>query len=123
MKSKVCSDCCIKKSINDFYYDNQNNTYYSMCKQCKNERRRNNRLKRNYGITPEKYAEMLKEQNGCCYICGYRPKGYRLHVDHNHNTKEVRALLCFQCNYRLGAFERDYERFSNYLRDRDSAYR
>jgi len=123
MESKICSTCHIKKSIHDFYYDNQNETYYSQCKNCKNNKRRENRYKKDYNITLEEYDNMFEEQNGCCYICGCRPKGYRLHVDHNHKTKEVRALLCFQCNYRLGAFEKDYERFSNYLRDRDKAYR
>jgi len=64
---------------------------------------RKNALKRRYGITPEQYDLMLERQGGGCAICGRLPKpGRRLAVDHDHATKRVRGLLCFQCNkYRV----------------------
>jgi hypothetical protein len=60
-----------------------------------------NRLKSRYGITPEDYDQMLKEQNGVCAICKVRKKE-KLHIDHDHKTGRVRGLLCGACNRALG---------------------
>ena len=66
------------------------------------EKKRNRRYVREYGLEPGQYEEMLVKQRGGCAICG-RPAGKkRLHVDHDHRTKKVRGLLCFQCNTSLG---------------------
>ena len=63
------------------------------------DRIRNNRLKREYGITLEQHKKMLTDQNECCAICkNKRP----LKVDHNHDTGKVRGLLCDKCNVALG---------------------
>ena len=71
------------------------------------ERQHNNYLKSKYGITLAEYDDMLEAQGGCCKICrGSSPgngKG-RFSVDHNHETNEVRALLCNRCNVGLGKF-------------------
>lgn len=69
----------------------------------------------NYGITPERYDEMLAEQGGGCWICGRTPEeeGRALAVDHDHGCcpqqkrscgRCVRALLCQNCNNGLGRF-------------------
>jgi hypothetical protein len=80
-------------------------------------------LKRTYGLTVEDYERMLAEQDGVCAICKQpRPENRTLHVDHDHETGEIRALLCFRCNNALGDFEEEYELFqraADYL-DRDS---
>ena len=60
--------------------------------------------KYNYGITPQKYKSMFLFQEGKCAICGDSPK--RLCVDHDHDTKKIRSLLCSKCNVLLG-FARD----------------
>jgi hypothetical protein len=60
---------------------------------------RKSHLKRKYGLTEEQYAEMLVTQDGLCAICKERPAA---HVDHDHATGHVRALLCFNCNGALG---------------------
>lgn len=86
---------------------------------------RKNALAR-YGLTVEEYDEMLKQQNGVCRICKQPPasEGWktvtRLHVDHDHDTGKVRALLCNNCNRGLGYFQDSYElltQASNYLRE------
>jgi hypothetical protein len=63
-------------------------------------------LKR-YGITLADYDQMLKRQKGVCAICK-KPETHsrqrRLSVDHNHETGEVRGLLCARCNRALGMF-------------------
>lgn len=52
-----------------------------------------------YGLIPGEYAEMLARQDGRCAICARIPRNRRLAVDHDHNTGEVRGLLCFTCNH------------------------
>jgi hypothetical protein len=47
---------------------------------------------------------MLAEQGGLCAICKAAPA---VHVDHDHATGAVRALLCFNCNGGLGQFKDD----------------
>lgn len=60
-----------------------------------------------YGITIEQYEAMLSSQNGVCAICNQPPKnGRKLSIDHNHDTRQVRALLCVSCNTGVGYFER-----------------
>src|SRR6266496_1007088 len=60
-------------------------------------------LKYNYGLSIDKYEEMLKMQNGVCLICKkVSPGDRRLSVDHNHKTGEVRSLLCNNCNAIVG---------------------
>ncbi len=64
-------------------------------------------LKYKYGITAERYFEMLATQDGKCAICrssepGGRFKNNRFHVDHCHTSGTVRGLLCNACNHLLG---------------------
>lgn len=73
----------------------------------KDERRRSRRntwLKKEYGITVDKYDQMFEDQNGRCAICGKHRKEFKkdLAVDHNHNTGRVRQLLCQFCNTAYG---------------------
>ncbi len=70
------------------------------------ESQRRTNVKR-YGITPERYDEMIVEQKGLCYICGLPPGLKRLYIDHCHTTRRVRRLLCHGCNAGLGFFRDD----------------
>lgn len=73
-------------------------------------------FKRNYGISREDYDAMLEEQNHRCKICGEteRPRSdgkvLRLSVDHCHDTRQVRGLLCTKCNMGLGYYDHSIER-------------
>jgi len=64
-------------------------------------------LLREYGLTQEGFYKLLASQKGRCAICKTRnPKGKGTwHVDHDHETREVRGLLCHNCNTGLGRFE------------------
>jgi hypothetical protein len=58
-----------------------------------------------YGLSKEKFLEMLDNQKGCCAICSKKfGKGKDLgpHVDHCHRTGKIRGLLCNPCNRGLG---------------------
>jgi hypothetical protein len=59
-------------------------------------------LQRRYGINAAKADAMLARQAGLCAICKAAPAA---HVDHDHATGAVRALLCFNCNGGLGQFK------------------
>lgn len=60
-------------------------------------------LKCRYGISIETYEQMLRNQEGRCAICPTLDiKGKPLHVDHDHETGQVRGLLCRRCNNMLG---------------------
>lgn len=78
---------------------------------------RNSQLVLRYGVTLEDYSKMLEKQNFCCAICGKNQSEFKkaLHVDHNHKTNKVRALLCWKCNYYLGIFEASKDKFEKYL--------
>lgn len=73
---------------------------------------RRRRLKQSYGISPQDYDAMLSNQSGQCAICGRtttsrRGLNLRLAVDHDHNTRKVRGLLCLKCNLGIGNFNHD----------------
>lgn len=62
------------------------------------------------------YKKLFNEVGGCCQICGTID---RLVIDHNHNTDEVRSLLCYRHNTGLGLFQDDpdlLEKAAQYLR-------
>ena len=110
---KRCTGCGEVKPLDEFYKEKKGkNGIRSMCKLCDNARKmtweesnpdkvRRAKLKRKYGITPEQWDEMYKRQGGCCAICG---TAEGTHVDHDHETGEVRALLCHSCNVGIGHF-------------------
>ena len=68
-------------------------------------------LRRLYGISLEKYHEILEAQGGVCAICHTHPTKTRLSVDHDHQTGVIRGLLCHRCNLGIGAFCDSHERF------------
>ena len=77
----------------------------------------NKGLMKNYGITLIDYNRMLAEQKDCCYICKSHKNNFnkRLHVDHNHKTGKVRALLCHYCNATIGNAKEDLKRLTGVI--------
>jgi hypothetical protein len=67
--------------------------------------KRNSRFKNLYGITLEEYEALLAKQGGHCALCSARAEtnGWMLTVDHDHQTKRVRGVLCRKHNAALGA--------------------
>lgn len=88
---------------------------------CRRDRERNRRIKRAYGIELADFERLWLEQGGKCAICltDLRPGVTGAHIDHCHDTAEVRGLLCAHCNHGLGKFGEDVERLQRaieYLR-------
>jgi hypothetical protein len=111
--SKWCPDCSTVKPLADFVKNaGAASGWSAYCKPCHNARGRASKdkiggsrtyhLKRRYGITATEADEMLLAQGGVCAVCKVAPA---VHVDHDHVTGAVRALLCFNCNGGLGQFK------------------
>jgi hypothetical protein len=112
---KWCPDCDTVLPLAHFVRTVASTSGYSAyCKPCHNARSRASRekaggsrtyhLTRRYGITAAEADHLLKKQDGLCAICRAAPAR---HVDHDHSTGAVRALLCFNCNGGLGQFKDD----------------
>jgi len=105
-REKKCSDCKVVLPIESFGRNRRlGDGHNNLCRECTRVRakeryhRRGGRLYR-HGLTTEQYAEMLDAQGGLCGICADREPA---HIDHCHESNEVRGLLCQQCNTALGA--------------------
>ena len=74
-------------------------------------------IMRNYGLCKEDFEMMLVEQKNKCIICGFEfteeSKSTRPHVDHCHDSGEVRGLLCGNCNAGLGQFKDDTQKLQS----------
>lgn len=119
-EKKACTKCKEIKSLSLFTKDaGQPRGYRSSCKDC--NRAYYNRVAREYfhankekisskaiwynrksqfGLTREKYFEVLSSQNNACAIC--KKASDKMRVDHNHETGKFRGLLCHKCNSGIG---------------------
>lgn len=102
------------------YSPEYHKNYYEINREHKLERQRKTRLKHKWGITPEQYDELLDKQNGECAVCRKHHSNFksRLAVDHNHQTHEIRGLLCQNCNHFIVSNHTDGEFFrqiANYV--------
>ena len=117
---RTCKKCQIPQDNNEFRITKEgwrNHTCKSCLRKHKNQYRVNNlekvrewerlnKVKNLYGLSPEVYKFMLEQQKNVCYICKQPEQGQRfLAVDHDHETGQVRKLLCNQCNCGLGNFK------------------
>jgi hypothetical protein len=66
-------------------------------------------LKRRYGIGADEVLQMLRDQLWRCPVCVCQLSLKTAHVDHDHRTGQIRAVLCFNCNGGLGQFKDDPE--------------
>lgn len=119
MSSKQCSCCKIEKDFSEFVKNVRlKSGIGSRCKDCHRKKDneyyhrkdkskpngRHGKLMKQYGISSEQYEEMLENQDYKCAVCGKteQENNQRLAVDHCHNSKKVRKLLCTSCNVTLG---------------------
>ena len=67
---------------------------------------RNATLLRTYGITEEEYEARIVAQGSKCAICGEPLDNSKTtHLNHNHETGELRGFLCMNCNNGIGKFK------------------
>lgn len=67
-----------------------------------------------YGIGIEEYEALKDQQDGKCSIC--ETVGHVLYVDHCHDTKKIRGLLCQKCNTGIGMLQDSIEVLKKALR-------
>lgn len=77
-------------------------------------------LKFHYGLSLEEYNALWSAQGEACGGCGStsprHKKGW--HLDHCHDTKKVRGILCHHCNISLGHMQDSAEnlrRLADYI--------
>jgi hypothetical protein len=133
---KVCSKCNIEKTFSEFNKDKtKQDGFRTICKKCRvassasyysentgtiRQKVKEYWLRSRYGMEMKDLEALLASQGYCCPICKEKIKN-SYHIDHNHDTGEVRGLLCGCCNRGLGIFKDSPSRIQNafqYLIDR-----
>jgi len=121
LQERKCRTCDETKNLLEHYYRSRKDktlpsSYSYECKECTVSRvkardrshpaiKRDQHLRRRYGITIQEYTEILEAQGNCCATCGAKEPGGRwksFAVDHDHKTGKVRGMLCKSCNIALG---------------------
>lgn len=116
---KLCPKCRTLKLVEEFGLNKSRadgrNGWCKLCrceavkdgthKQDRSPERMRRQLLKRHGLSPEDYQKMFDEQEGRCEICGNPPGPTALHIDHNHNTGQIRGLLCSNCNTGLGMLQ------------------
>jgi hypothetical protein len=132
IRTKICFDCKENKPTTDFYKRTVSPDGLGIyCKKCDNKKSNKYRLekkneiriqrkkfrdsnkdhirmqkfKSKFGISKEKYDNLLNAQNNKCAICNKGPETERykrLALDHCHETGKIRGFLCNNCNRCIG---------------------
>ena len=85
------------------------------------EKIRDTKLKQAYGVGINYFNAKLKEQGGVFAGCGrnyrikWRGKEVEMPLDHNHETKVPRGVLCIKCNRGLGLLEENTQTMLNLI--------
>lgn len=116
-KTKVCYLCNTEKNYSEFSGNqSRRDGLQTYCKQCGFDKQTEWYYKRKHGISLKERDELLASQNFICLICKNpilfkKNKGRGLNtgveavVDHCHDSKRIRGVLCGHCNTGLGAFK------------------
>lgn len=112
---KLCSRCGSVKDRTDFNRSaGHPSGLHSWCKDCCSEQKRDRYRRESavinlksraarFGVSVEYLQALITEHDGRCAICaGPCVSGRQLAVDHNHQTGQVRGLLCGNCNRAIG---------------------
>jgi hypothetical protein len=117
---KWCGRCEQEKLVSEFYA-NKHYGLQSECKTCQHERKvawakanpertrewsRHGHARRRFGLTLVEYEALTR--NAVCEVCGGRDA--KTGLDHDHETGEIRGVLCGRCNVSIGMAKDDPER-------------
>lgn len=102
---KLCALCGERLKMN----------WYAVCSACAARVGGQDRLshvRRDYGLSPRDYLELILGQGGRCAACGraleHRRGPAGICVDHDHATGAIRGLLCLGCNSAAGQLRDDW---------------
>jgi len=132
---RKCNQCEVEKELLEFFprclsRNKKHYTYEYKCKRCKQINQNVNReklcrkgeskavhLKAKYGITVQEYNDQLAFQKNKCAICEEAlVDSFHTVVDHNHDTGEVRGILCRKCNTGIGMLKDSKEVLSKAIK-------
>ena len=117
-QSKRCGRCKEVLPAERFYKEKRSKDGLSgYCKECSSANhkvwREENRKhlqdyarEKRYGLDKINYDLLYGIQSGKCAICSSKLTDSG-HVDHNHETGEVRGILCSPCNMAIGLLKDD----------------
>lgn len=116
-ETKVCIHCGKEKPARLFTIHKSNRFDHerrrTTCNPCRRRLPGSLRYSQKYSrITAMQKREadaLFRDEMGltACQICGHEDD---LHVDHVHETGELRGLLCRRCNVGIGFFQDDIDR-------------
>lgn len=131
--TKTCSKCRVEKPLTDFYVrsGSKGRLPYSECKECCKARSRvresdtavkfDRLIQKAVRLYGEEALPVIERKiaGDPCDICGEAKLPQNMVIDHNHETGEVRGLLCSNCNFAIGLLQEDTaiaEQLIKYLR-------
>lgn len=102
----LCDSCYIalrrkENSVNAKCHPTKPHIAKGLCWTCYTRQRRFEK----YGLAEGQFDELMILQESKCGICARNLSGSSLDdiaVDHDHQTNEVRGLLCHRCNMAIG---------------------
>lgn len=112
---KVCLHCDVEKDYYQFYkHSTARDGLYSSCIECTTARANRSFLNPGksqiWGLDRQVFVDLFESQDRKCAICRTDQFGLRgPHVDHDHETWEIRGILCASCNQGLGLLGDDEE--------------
>lgn len=122
--AKSCIECLSKCTQCGSAPRLKNQRICASCQAASDEVRKSNpdtkfkervaRIKSKYGVRPALAAALAATD--VCECCGKKAsRPGEIHVDHCHETGDVRGALCFNCNAALGHLNDDPERLKKLL--------
>jgi len=94
-----------------------------VCKACDSTRGHKRNLKHRYNLTPQSFISLVEAHDFKCAICEDQLdlENKQFAGDPNHNTGEVRGMLCQACNKGIGLLKDNpsvLKRAATYLENR-----
>ena len=110
---KQCRSCGVEKPLEKFEITRQ------ICNSCRSRQK----VLAKFKLSVDEYNKLFELQQGRCGICGKHQTEFdkALAIDHDHETNNVRGLLCMMCNTALGKFNDNKEALYAAIRYLDTA--
>ena len=117
-EGRVCTSCQTYKCWSDYSVAKKRRSVCKVCQAARDKERysqigktgltvgNEKYILRLYGVTSEQFQTMWESQGGKCAICDRLLKNLskldKPHIDHCHESGQVRGILCHSCNTLLG---------------------
>ncbi len=118
---KTCCSCGESLDFDEFYKDkNRPDGLTYRCRYCHAD----SYYRKHFGISGLE-AKILLKSNDYCQICGkVFTNSKEKHIDHCHNSGQIRGVLCSNCNTALGLIKEDLQTLKsmeNYIKKHETS--